>query len=75
MPTTKTLWILEYITPNGRGHLVPFYAVDEQEAHEIAVQWASEHAVSIDKVTIRQFSHGFTVHRTSLSGKWVLEEE
>ncbi len=75
---TKTLWLLLYHTgqanPKGTtGHLELFYAADEGEARAAADDFKLKRAEEIGENIYEEYlepqEHGFTVHRTILSGK------
>ncbi len=69
MQSTKTLWMLNYRTGKW-GHLVPFYAVDEQEAWVEAYCWAVQHDVVLpEDARLLHFLHGFTMYRRVLPGR------
>mgnify|MGYP001292096154 CR=1 FL=1 len=69
MQSTKTLWMLDYRT-GAWSHLVPIYAVDEQEAWCEVQQWAVQHEIILsDDATLVHFPHGFTVHRRVIPGR------
>jgi hypothetical protein len=69
MQITKTLWMLDYRAGEW-SHLIPIYAVDEQEAWVQAYHWAVEHNMTLPEgATLVHFPHGFTVHKRVLPGR------
>ena len=75
---TKTLWLLLYHTGqpdprNTTGHLEFFYAADYAEARSTADKFKVERAEALKETIYEEYlepqEHGFTVHRTILSGK------
>ena len=74
MQTVKTLWMLDIPYGNGKwSTLVPFYAVDEQEAWIEVRRWALRNERLLPENTMLvHFPQGFTVHRSVLPGR--LEE-
>ncbi len=69
METAKTLWMLDYRT-GGWSHLIPIYAVDEQEAWVEAYHWAVQHGVTLpEDATLIHYPQGFTMHRRALPGR------
>ena len=68
MQIMKTLWMLDYRTAEW-SHLVPIYAVDEQEAWIEAYDWAVQHDVTLlENTMLIHFPYGFTVHKRVLPG-------
>ena len=68
MQITKTLWMLDYRTAE-LSHLIPIYAVDEQEAWTEAYHWAVQRNVTLpEDATLIHFPQGFTMHRRTLPG-------
>src|SRR5260370_5437817 len=84
MGDTKTLWLLMYHTgqadPKGTtGHLEFFYAADEGEARAAADDFKLERTEALKETIYEEYlepqEHGFTVHRTILSGKLQLNPD
>ena len=68
MQITRTLWMLAYSTGDA-SHLIPMYAVDEQEAWVGAYRWATQHSIALPKdAMLIHYPNGFTVHMSELPG-------
>jgi len=68
----KTLWLLE--VPNDENDkwssLIPFYAIDEQEAWLRAQEWALRNKRPLPQnASLTHFPHGFRIHLTTLPGR------
>ncbi len=69
MQSTKTLWMLDYRI-GAWSHLVPIYAMDEQEAWIETYHWAMQHDIVLpEDATLVHFPHGFRVHKCTLPGR------
>jgi len=69
MQSTKTLWMLDYRT-GAWSHLIPIYAVDEQEAWTEVYHWSERQNVTLpEDARLIHFPHGFTMHRRILPGR------
>ncbi len=64
----RTLWMLECWKGNYH-QLIPFYALSEEDANELANKHIRESDKHLTRVSLQAFPGGFVIHRSCLPGK------